>query len=165
MVEEEPENLLRGLENFPGETWSLTAPGIDGCNTLLLLSGSNKSPNFVSNGSGLSESSPDSETGLVFLSLSLAFSAACSAFSLLRVISFHGFMVTWKPGFLLVSVEEGERPSPSTFMDSLFWWFCQLKKKTQNIIYEKVPTKEAQKSYDLFGYIHLISFTAHELGD
>lgn len=97
-IVDEPENRLLGLGNLPGD------PGIHPLDirgvkpdpavaVFLSVSG----PHFVSNGSGFSGSS--SVGGFCFTILSLAFSAAISAFSLLNFISLHGSMLTRKPCF------------------------------------------------------------------
>ena len=43
-----------------------------------------------------------------------------------KVIRFDGFMLICKPGCLLISMEEVERPSPFIFLDSLFWFNWHL---------------------------------------
>ena len=93
----EPENRRLGLENLPGEpgTLSLEMRGVVAVPELaIFLSGFISGPRFVSSGSGFNGSS--STAGFCFISLSLALSAARRAFSLLRFISFHGSMLTWK---------------------------------------------------------------------
>lgn len=99
----EPENLFLGLVNFatgdPGIHPPLDIRGVKPDPavvvvamflSVLIVNG----PDFVSNGSGLNESC--SADGLCFTSLSLAFSAASNAFSLLNFISIHGLMLTRK---------------------------------------------------------------------
>lgn len=100
----EPENLLLGLENFATGDPGIHPPfDIKGVKpdpavvavavvlSVLIVNG----PDFVSNGSGLNESC--SADGFCFKILSLAFSAASNAFSLLNFISLHGLMLTRKP--------------------------------------------------------------------
>lgn len=97
----ETENRLLGLENLPGDpvSFPIEMRGVDPDPVVAkFLSGFINGPHLVSNGSGLSESC--SGTGFCFISLSLAFSAASRAFSLLSFISFHGSMLTRKPCFL-----------------------------------------------------------------
>ena len=97
----DPEKRLRGLENVLGEPGCLTfdmrgvelVPGLD-----ILLSMFTSGPRLVSSGSGFNESISTSD--FCFMSFSLAFSTAIKAFSLLKFISFHGSIFTWKPCLL-----------------------------------------------------------------
>lgn len=94
----EPENRRLGLENLPGEpgTLPLETTGVVVVavpESAMFLSVSIRGPRFVSSGSGFNGST--STAGFCFISsLSLAFSAATRAFSLLSFISFHGSMLT-----------------------------------------------------------------------
>lgn len=117
----DPENRLLGLEKLPGEAGCLPfkmrgvapVPALD-----KFLSVFVSGPDLVSRGSGFNESC--STVGFCFMSLSLAFSAAIRAFSLLNFTSFHGSMLTRKPCFLEDVDGSG---SLSILMDNLggFW--------------------------------------------
>ena len=125
----ELENLFLGLDNRPGDPgnvpfevrgdkleWSFT----------VFFSGFIRGPLFVSNGSGCNASC--STTGFCFMSLSLAFSAARRAFSLLILINFQGSMPARKPCFLIKLEVAG---SSSILMDSLLVGFWNLKASIQ----------------------------------
>lgn len=119
MVGEPEENLLLGLENLPGDPGNnpLVTRGVEPDPSVLCMFRSAafvRGPHFISNGSGLNGSR--SIIGFCFTILSLAFSAAVTAFSLLNFISFHGSILTRKPCFL---EKEDGLVSPSIFMDNL----------------------------------------------
>jgi len=88
----EPENRLLGLENLPGDTGALPleTSGVEPDSIVVIfLSWFINGPHFVSKGRGLNGCS----TSFCFIILSLVFSAASRAFSLLNLISFHGLML------------------------------------------------------------------------
>lgn len=113
----ELENLLLGLENRPGDpgTLPMEIRGVtpDPAPATFLFE-FNNGPLLVSEGSGFSESRPT--TGSFFISLSLAFSAANIALSLLMLINFHGSMLARNACFLVKVRGSG---SPSILMDNL----------------------------------------------
>jgi len=114
----EPEKRLLGLERLPSDTGTLPSEisGVEPDSTLItFLFWFINGPHLVSDGRGLNEFG--CSTGFCFIILSLAFSAASTAFSLLNLISFHGLMLARKPCFL-VKLEDSGSPL-SIFIDRL----------------------------------------------
>lgn len=112
-----PENLLLGLESIPGDPVTLPFAikvGEPDPSLSMFLFAIPKGPLFVSTGSGFNELC--SPIGFSLTSLSLAFSAAIKAFSLVNFISFHGLMLTWN--FCFLFKREGS-VSPSILIDNL----------------------------------------------
>lgn len=119
------EKRLLGLEKLPGDPASLLLersgvspdPPLDsGIFLCAFISG----PHFVSNGSGFNGSC---SVGFCFTILSLAFSAALRAFSLLSFISLQGLMPTRNPCLLVI----GDGPGSLSILMDNFLAFWEMK--------------------------------------
>lgn len=112
----ELENRLLGLENLLGDPGSapLATRGVKPVRTVaMFLSVLFRGPDFFSSGNGCNL---PSTVAFCLKSLSLAFSAAKRALSVLNFISFHGLILTLNPCFLVKGEHLG---SSSILIDNL----------------------------------------------